>query len=447
MSLCFYYNRYNLLTMNLLKTSLITLSLLAATGANAENYPYRDDMLWVTTPDHADWLYETGENAVIDIQLYRYGMPVDTLTIDYAIGDDEMPADTSGTVFIENGKGVLDIGTLTEPGFRDLRLSAIIDGARTSHHVKVGFSPERLVPYTQQPDDFLEYWSDAVAKDKEFPLTYTSEPVEKYSTDKMSCSLVKLQLNPEGRAMYGYLFIPKGDGRYPAVLTPPGAGVKTIKEPMRHRYYGEGGAIRLEIEIHGLHPELSEEQFAAHRKEIGEYLMTGVEHPDSFYMKDVYLGCRRFLDLLTSLPQWDGKNLFTQGGSQGGALAITTAMLDSRVTGCAANHPALSDMSRYVSGQAGGYPHHIRKDPSLATPELLRTYQYYDVVNFARNLKCPVRMTWGYNDNTCPPSTSYIVYNIIPSPKECLLTPVNEHWTSEETERGHYRWIMENLKK
>lgn len=31
--------------MNLLKTSLITLSLLAAIEVNAENYPYRDDML------------------------------------------------------------------------------------------------------------------------------------------------------------------------------------------------------------------------------------------------------------------------------------------------------------------------------------------------------------------------------------------------------------------
>lgn len=55
-------------------------------------------------------------------------------------------------------------------------------------------------------------------------------------------------------------------------------------------------------------------------------------------------------------------------------------------------------------------------------------------------------MAWGYNDDTCPPSTGYIVYNLIPSPKEALITPINEHWTSEETERGHYRWIMENLK-
>lgn len=432
--------------MNLIKSSFTILSLITGIFAMAENYPYRDDMLWVTVPDHSDWLYKTGENAVIDIQLYRYGMPVDTLTVDYVIGDDEMPADTSGKLSLKDGKASLDMGTMNEPGFRDLRLTAMIDGVKRSHHVKVGFSPELLQSYTQQPDGFLDYWQDAVEKDKQFPLTYTSEPVEKYSTDKMSCSLVKLQLNPDGRAMYGYLFIPKGGGKYPAVLTPPGAGVKTIKDPMRHRYYGEGGAIRLEIEIHGLHPELSEEQFATHRKEIGEYLLTGVEDPDTYYMKDVYLGCRRFLDLLTSIPEWDGKNLFTQGGSQGGALAITTAMLDPRVTGCVANHPALSDMSRYVDGKGGGYPHHIRKNPSLATSELLRTYRYYDVVNFARNLKCPVRMTWGYNDDTCPPSTSYIVYNLISSPKEALITPINEHWTSEETERGHYRWIMENLK-
>ena len=27
----------------------------------AENYPYRSDVLWVTVPNHADWIYKTGE--------------------------------------------------------------------------------------------------------------------------------------------------------------------------------------------------------------------------------------------------------------------------------------------------------------------------------------------------------------------------------------------------
>ena len=35
-------------------------------------------------------------------------------------------------------------------------------------------------------------------------------------------ALVRLQITPDGKSMYGYLFIPKGGGKYPAVLTPPG---------------------------------------------------------------------------------------------------------------------------------------------------------------------------------------------------------------------------------
>ena len=62
--------------MNRLLTLLITFLFCAAT-AGAENYPYRSDFLWVTSPSHADWLYETGQKAVIEIQLYKYGVAVD----------------------------------------------------------------------------------------------------------------------------------------------------------------------------------------------------------------------------------------------------------------------------------------------------------------------------------------------------------------------------------
>ena len=50
-------------------------------------------------------------------------------------------------------------------------------------------------------------------------------------------------------------------------------------------------------------------------------------------------------------------------------------------------------------------------------------------------------MTWGFNDNVCPPTTSYIVYNMLNCPKESLITPINEHWTSSDTEYGHLLWI------
>ena len=430
--------------------SMLIGAVLFVLSAAAENYPYRSDVLWVTVPDHADWLYKTGEKAKIEVQFYKYGIPQDGVEVLYELGGDMMPSDTKGTVKLKNGKAVISMGTMKEPGFRDCRLTAKLGGKTYSHHIKVGFSPEKLQPYTQLPSDFNEFWNKTKAEAARFPLTYTKEYVEKYSTDKIDCYSIRLQLNKQSQCIYGYLFYPKAEGKYPVVLCPPGAGIKTIKGPMRHKYYAEEGCIRFEIEIHGLNPELDEDTFgeisrAFSSRENG-YLVNGLDSRENYYMKRVYLACVRSIDLLTSLPEWYGKNVIVQGGSQGGALALITAGLDKRVTACVANHPALSDMAGYKAGRAGGYPHLFKNTVDMDTPAKMKTLAYYDVVNFAKQITVPVYMTWGFNDNTCPPTTSYIVYNVLNCPKEALITPVNEHWTSEDTEYGHLLWIKKHLK-
>lgn len=417
----------------------------------AENYPYRSDLLWVTEPDHPDWIYRTGEKAKIKISLFKYGIPQDGITVRYETGSELMPSDKTGSIVLKNGKAEINIGTLDKPGFRDCIFSVMINGRKYSHHVKVGFSPDKIKPYTKMPDGFMDFWKNNIKEASEFPLKYTKEKAEEYCTEKIDCYLIKLQLNNRGQAVYGYLFYPKNakPGSCPVVLSPPGAGIKTIKEPLRHKYYAEEGFIRLEFEIHGLNPTMSEEQFkeisnAFNGKENG-YLTNGLDNKDNYYMKRVYLSCLRCIDLLTSLPEWDGKNVIVQGGSQGGALAMITAGLDKRVTACVVNHPALSDMAGYMAGRAGGYPHFFRTR-GMDTKEKLETMSYYDVVNFARLIKADTFMTWGFNDNTCPPTTSYAVYNTLECSKEALITPINEHWTSEETERGHLEWIKKHLK-
>lgn len=419
-------------------------------GVKAENYPYRSDLLWVTVPDRADWVYKTGENATIEVQLYRYGIPQDNVTLDYAIGNDMLPADRKGTVTLKNGRAKLNIGTMKKPGFRDCNFTVKYGNKSYSHHVKVGFSPEKLKPYTQLPSDFNEFWEKELAELAKVPLKYTCKLVPEYCTDKIDCYLIKLDVTKRGQAVYGYLTRPKEKGSYPVVLCPPGAGVKTIKEPLRRKYYAEEGCIRLEMEIHGLNPELDAETFkeisnAFNSRENG-YLSNGIDSRENYYMKRVYLGCVRAIDYLTSLPEWDGRNVAVQGGSQGGALAIVTAGLDKRVTACVANHPALSDMAGYAEGGTGGYPHFSSGKSIRLDAQKIKTLQYFDVVNFARQVTCPTRITWGFNDNTCPPTTSYVVYNVMTCPKEALITPINEHWTTNETEYEHLKWIQRQFK-
>lgn len=417
---------------------------------NAENYPYRSDVLWVTVPNHENWLYKTGEKASVEVQLYKYGIPQDEVMVSYEIGDDLMPADTKGSIVLKKGKGTITMGTMKKPGFRDCRMTVKLGNQVYKHHVKVGFSVDQILPYTQMPSDFKEFWNKNKQELNSFPLTYTKELAKEYCTDNIDCYLVKLQINKQGQSVYGYLFYPKNAKKKncPVVLCPPGAGIKTIKEPLRHKYYAEQGCIRLEMEIHGLNPTMTTEEFKEISTAFGNesnYLNINLDNKDNYYMKRVYMACVRAIDLLTSLPEWDGKNVIVQGGSQGGALAIVTAGLDERVTLCVANHPALSDMAGFKAERADGYPHFSRT-PGMDTPEKIKTMSYYDVVNFARLVKAHTYITWGFNDDVCPPTTSYAAYNVLTCPKEALITPINEHWTSEVTERGHLDWILEHLK-
>lgn len=445
--------------MNKLKTIFLLLAFILAMNMSgvqnikAENYPYKSDYLWLTVPDHADWLYQTGENAKVEVSFCKYGIPRDG-ELKYSIGNDMLQPDKHGSVKLKNGRAVINMGTKKTPGFRDMKLSVSLDGKTYEHHIKVGFSVDKIKPYTQEPQDFRRFWQKNVEELKQVPMSYTKELYKDYCTDKIDCYLVKLQIDKMGHSMYGFLFYPKNaqPGKHPVVLCPPGAGIKTIKDPMRNKYYAENGFVRFEVEIHGLDPRISSETFGeisrAFNDRNGGYLANGLENKDIYYMKHVYVGLVRCIDFLTSLPEWDGKNVAVQGGSQGGALAIIAAGLDSRVTQCVANHPALSDMAGYaVKGGTGGYPHFCRQPQILSNKDCLNTLAYFDVVNFARYVKAPTYLTWGYNDVTCPPTTSYAVWNTLKCTKESLLTPINEHWTTTETNRGQMEWIKAHLLK
>ena len=428
-----------------LKLVVLLCAIICSVSAHAENYPYRSDYLWTTVPNHADWLYKTGEKAKVEVTLCRYGIP-QNVEVSYEIGQDMLPATSSGKVTLKNGRATIDMGTMKKPGFLDLRLKAAIDGKTFEHHVKVGFSPEQLKPYTKNPADFDAFWKANLEEARKTPVSVSCEPAPEYSTDKVEASLVKIRTDRR-HSVYAYLLKPKKQGRYPVVLTPPGAGIKTIKNVSTD--YAEQGMIRLMMEIHGISPKLTDDQFKdisnAFSGENG-YLENGLDNRDNYYMKHVYVACVRALDYLCSLPEWDGKNVFVQGGSQGGALSLITAGLDPRVTACVANHPALSDMAGYAEkGRTGGYPHFNRENQML-TPEKINTLQYYDVVNFARRISCPVYLTWGYNDNVCPPTTSYIVWNLITAPKESLITPINEHWTTNNTNYSQILWLKNQIR-
>lgn len=438
--------------VNIFKRLFLLVLTVSVLPSVAVNYPVNDDFLWLTVPDHADWNYNVGETARIEITLCKYGMPVDG-NITYSIGGDLRPADEKGVLTLKNGRTEFKMKSPVSPGFRDLRLVYTQpDGKESSHHVKIGFSPEKIHPWTKRPSDFEQYWSHEIETASRLPLKVERKLVPEYCSDVMDCYLVKLEVSPEHQSFYGYLTMPRNAApeSCPVVLSPPGAGMRQLSNPLKKQIYAQNGIIRFAFEIHGLGPGISGEDYAditrAFDGAVKGYLFQGVQNRDSYYLNHVYIGLKKVVDFLTSLPEWDGKNVIAQGGSQGGALSLVAAALDDRVTQLVINHPALSDMAADYGDCTSGYPH-FSKEMGILTPDCVETLSYYDVVNFAPMVKATTYMTWGYNDNLCPPTTSYAVWNRLKCEKERLVTPINEHWTSAATDRGQVDWIISHLQK
>ena len=132
-----------------------------------------------------------------------------------------------------------------------------------------GKTIEETAKLVQHPIEVVRGWYDQ----------YQKELISVCGTDCSACYCFGKMCNgcnsckgkvfhaPEGKACPIYDCVrnnkcmQKKEGKFPVVLCPPGAGIKTIKEPLRHKYYAEQGCIRFEFEIHGLNPEMTDEEF------------------------------------------------------------------------------------------------------------------------------------------------------------------------------------------
>ncbi len=400
--------------------------------------------------DHADWRYESGQHVRFNIVAVSDGHPLSGIKVAYRIGPEMMPPILDQSVTLTTEGLTVDGGTLTQPGF--LRCIATVEQNGKTYRglATAAFHPEEIKPTQQDPPDFDQFWAIGKAALAKLPIDAKLTPLPDYGNSAADCFQVNLQNVGMGNApsrFYGILCEPKAPGKYPALLSVPGAGVRPYRglaEMAAH------GIITLHVGIHGIPVTMDQSVYdSLSAGALANYNTFGLDSRDRYYYRRVYLGCIRANDFLTSHPKWDGANLVVTGGSQGGALSIVTAALDPRVRGLAAYYPALSDVTGYLENRAGGWPHMFRaaEGPlSHRSPEKIETMRYYDVVNFARRIKVPGLYSWGFNDETCPPTSTYSAYNVITAQKKLLLALETGHNNIPEQVAEVQAWLEAFLK-
>lgn len=401
------------------------------------------------TPERPSWTYAVGEAVTFLVDVTRDGHRVEGVTLRFQAGPEMLAPAVDRSVTSGNAPLRLDGGTLNQPGFVRAIVTTTVAGRTYRGVGTAGFDPDRIEPTVSNPDDFDAFWAAGTAELATIPLAATREHLPQYSTSDVDVYHVSIQsagVGPGTRSrVYGILCEPKAEGRHPALLIVPGAGVRPYSGALAPC---ARGIITLQIGIHGLPVTLEPEVYSSLAAAgLARYMSFNIDDRDRYYYRRVYLATVRANDYLVSLPSYDGSNLGVGGGSQGGALSIVTAALDPRVRGLWAAYPALADTTGYLHNRAGGWPHHfhpLRPGPG-PTPEKLATLPYYDVVNFARRLKAPGIFTWGYNDETVPPTSIHAAYNVIVAPKVWLLALETGHNLTPEQQGRMDAWMEQLL--
>ncbi|MEN0070670.1 MAG: acetylxylan esterase, partial [Propionicimonas sp.] len=161
------------------------------------------------------------------------------------------------------------------------------------------------------------------------------------------------------------------------------------------------------------------------------FMTRGVESPETYYYRRVFVDGVRAVETMRSLPQVDPARVAVTGGSQGGGISIAVAGLVDGLAGAMPDVPFLCHFDRAVGlTDADPYREIVRylAVHRGADEQVFRTLSYFDGVNFARRSTAPALFSVAHLDEICPPSTVFAAFNHwAGGPSEIVEYPFNNH--------------------
>ncbi|MBC8160801.1 MAG: acetylxylan esterase [Roseiflexaceae bacterium] len=303
---------------------------------------------------------------------------------------------------------------------------------------------QTYMPPLTRRSDHAAFWETTLATANKIPLDMRTTPVQ-FPVAAYTILEVSFLSWAETRVA-GTFVCPPGQGPFPALV-------------IYHGYYGRrpdtwtllawaaAGYAVLAIDVRGQGGHTGDGSIYPDGQAAG-WLTKGVEQPDTYYYRGVYVDCVRAVDVLANLPHVDAERIGVTGVSQGGALTLATAALHPRVNVAAAEVPFLCHFERAVTlvdtvpySEVATY---CRSRPAHVD-QVFATLSYFDVMNLADRITCPTHVTVGLMDTVCPPSTVFAAYNQITTHKALLVSPFAQHEHLPGAREAQLRWFAEHV--
>lgn len=283
-----------------------------------------------------------------------------------------------------------------------------------------------------RPPDFDAFWDEAMAAAAQVPLKPSLERVGMRSTPEVDLFEIGYD-SLDGVRIGGWYCTPTAaylPPPYPGLLIVPGY----ISEPTLPKSWAKMGYA-----VVGVAPRGKLRSHHSFNPGYPGLLVRDIIDRFTYGYRGFYIDAARAVDFLLSRPEVDAARIGVHGSSQGGALTITTAALRSDVITCgAAGAPYLCGFMDAAS-LTHSYPYeeineYLRLYPERE-PGVRATVAYFDGINFAPHIRCPMLVYIGLGDDVCPPETGYDLVAAMTCPTDFKAYPRCAH------DAGNY-WEM-----
>ena len=315
---------------------------------------------------------------------------------------------------------------------------------------QLDLSLDKLKQYTGSspiPDDFDCYWDKALAELYDTGLAYTIEPAE-FTAPGVQCGYLYFTGVGEARVCCKFLRPENVQGKIPGIAMFHGysgdSGGWVSKLP-----YAYSGYAVLALDVRG-QTGRSDDTLRVTGNTFRGHIIRGLSgnDPEKLFFRNVFLDAAKTARILMSMDFVDETRIGAFGGSQGGGLTVACAALEPRVKMGAAQYPFLSDYRRtweldLFKDAYEELSYYIRSlDPRHKNIDRMFTMLgYIDVANLAPRIRGEMYMFLTLQDNICPPSTQFAVYNRITAPKSCEIYPNHGHEWLPDSEELIYEYF------
>jgi cephalosporin-C deacetylase len=268
----------------------------------------------------------------------------------------------------------------------------------------------------EKPDDFDAFWEEVLEQAAAIPLNATVTPIALRSTPDVEVFEVHYDSLDHVRVA-GWYCVPRGYAApLPAMVFYPGY----ISEPGLPKAYARRGYATF-----GAAPRGKLRSNAQYNPGYPGLLTHNILDRNTYSYRGFYVDAWRVIDFLLERPEVDAERIGIQGGSQGGALTLLTAAMRREVAAASAQAPYLAGMMDAIQ-LTHSYPYeeineYLRLHPE-ARDQVAATLAYFDCHNFVAQIRCPIIVNIGLNDDVCPPETGFEVYARIGSADKRLYT-------------------------